>query len=94
MPAKLPEHLIESPDEYLKDMPIGETWYFGFMDMRVDAEGNCYLERMAKRRQPGVFSRIKVRREVDGYHVTIEDSAIRYKPGMLRITPTCFQSCP
>jgi hypothetical protein len=38
MAAKLPHRLIEPPAQYLKDMPVGETWYIGFTSLHVDGD--------------------------------------------------------
>jgi hypothetical protein len=73
MPANLPDHLITPPPEYLKDTPVGETWFIGYLDRRVDAEP-CYLNPMAERREAEGVSKIKVWRERDGYHVILGEA--------------------
>jgi hypothetical protein len=85
MTARLPDALIASPEEYLKDMPVGATCYILFTDLLVDDNRQCFLNPMAIRYSAS-FNKIKVHRDADGYHVFIDDADIRYTPRRLKTT--------
>jgi hypothetical protein len=85
MPAKLPPERIEPPRRYLRDLQIGEQCEVSFVNMFVDAQGFCYLDRGAKIEDPDSgWSTITVSRDQTGYHVI---SKWRWSPHTFRRKP-------
>ena len=42
--APMPEHMIASPDRYIKDLQEGETAWTDFSNVRVDESGKTWLD--------------------------------------------------
>lgn len=73
--AKLPEYLRSGPaPSKVRDMQPGDIWWVVFTEMKVDQEDQCFLNPAAERRTPGDLNRIIVRRDAEGYHVTVPDT--------------------
>jgi hypothetical protein len=72
---KLPESLRRLPKRYLREVAAGETVFVSVAAMRVDPEGNCFLDPQAEIRDHAI-SGIRVERREDGYHVTLYEGAI------------------
>jgi hypothetical protein len=80
MPAKLPPELISPLPRHLRDLQIGEMGYVVFTEMKVDAEGYCYLNPDAELSER-TKTTIQVTREPEGFRVTVPDSIFAWKLG-------------
>ncbi len=76
MPAKLPAKHIAPPERYVRDLAIGEESHTLFIEMKIDAEGFCYLNPDAALGFTKTYTTIAVRRDASGYHVTAPASII------------------
>ena len=82
--AKLPAYLRSEPTRSkISDMQPGDIWWIIFTSMEVDHDNGCFLDPSAERQMPGGLNRIIVRRDTDGYHVTIPDT-YRFAPYQTR----------
>ena len=50
---------------------LQNIWWITFTEMTVDQDNRCFLDPYAERQIPGGLNRIIVRRDTNGYHVTI-----------------------
>jgi hypothetical protein len=76
--AILPEHLRFQPDPLLKDLPLNETCWITFTEMRVTSDYRCYLNPDASRRTYAL-NVIRVRRDAAGYHVIVLNDGTPYR---------------
>lgn len=73
--AKVPDHRLRRPKPtVVRDMPIGEEWYILFTDIVV-RDGCAWVDAAAARTSGG-FNRVRLRRDGDGLHLTIEDDEL------------------
>lgn len=73
--AKVPEHRLRRPrPTAIRDLPIGDEWYILFTDVVV-RDGRAWVDAAAAQMSAGL-NRVRLRRDVDGLHMTIEDDAL------------------
>ena len=78
MPAQIPDSLLPpSILTTLRLMPVGAEYTFDRDALLVDRDGSCYLYPEAQIAQPHP---LRVRRDEDGYHVTVVNADKPWTP--------------
>jgi hypothetical protein len=77
MAAKVPPNrLPKSRPTVVRDMPVGEEWYILFTDVVV-RDGRAWVDATAAP-MPRGMNRVRLRRDVRGLHMTIEDDSLHF----------------
>ena len=80
----MPADRIEPPTRSLSDLALNETAFVAFLNVHVDADGATYLDKDAPvGPEPTALSFAVVKRS-DGYHLTLSEQPIRFKPSPIR----------